>query len=95
MAESQCFVECGTHLRLTEEGNLYAHTQNRLCMLIVPKSEAEILNSLKLLQDSQGNGQFTTDSQGHLQMSDDDSRTGTFDQTQPTKGDTACSVKGL
>ena len=80
---------------ITVVRNLYAHTQNRLRMFIVPKSEAEILNSLKLLQDLQGNGQFTTDSQGHLQMSDSDSRTGTFPQMWPTEGDTACSVKGL
>ena len=57
----------------------------------VLKSEAEILNSLKLSKDSQGNGQFATDSQGLKRMSDGNPRTGTFHQI--TVGDTACNVK--
>ena len=36
--------------------NSYAHAQNRLRMPTVPKSEAEILNSLKLPKDVQDNG---------------------------------------
>ena len=73
----------------------YAHARNRLRMLTVPKSEAEILNSLKLPEDLQGNGQFATDSQGCLQTSDEDPRTGTFPQMRSTMGDTTCSVKGV
>ena len=64
-------------------------------MLIAPKSELEILNSLKLPWDSQGNGRFTTDLQGRLWMSNSDPRTGTFPQMRPTVGDTACNVKGV
>ena len=43
----------------------------------------------------QGNGQFATDSQGHLRMSDGDPRTGTFPQMLVTTVDTACSVNGV
>ena len=64
-------------------------------LLMLSNSEAEILNGLKLTLDSQGNGQVTTDSQGHIQMSDSDVRTGTCHQTQVIVGDTACSVKGV
>ena len=80
---------------VTVLGNSFVHAPNGLCMLTVPKAEVEILNSLKHLQDSQGNGVFTTYSQGHLWTSDHDPRTGTFTQTWPTTGDTACSVKGV
>ena len=49
-------------------------------MLTAQKSEVENSNILKLRWDSQGNGRFTTDSQGHIQTSDGDPRTGTFPQ---------------
>ena len=62
---------------------------------MVPKSEAKILNSLKLLWDSQGNGRFTTDSQVCKWMSNGNPRTGMLHQTLPMAGDTACSVKGV
>ena len=64
-------------------------------MLTVPKSEAETLNILKLWPDSQGNGRFATDSQGHIRMSDGDLRAETFPQTWANTGDTACRVKGV
>ena len=70
-------------------------TQNRLRMLTVPRSEAENSNVLKLWWDSQGNGRFATDSQGHLQMSDGDPRTVPFSPNVVTAGDTACSVNGV
>ena len=47
----------------------------------------------KLLKDSQGNGWFATDSQGHIGTLDGNTKTGTFHQTWVTAGDTACSVK--
>ena len=71
------------------------HVRNRLRMPTVPKSESEILNSLKLLQDLQGNRQFATDLKGHLRMSDSDPRKGTFPKKRPTTGDTASRVKGV
>ena len=52
--------------------NSYAHAQNCLRMLTVSKSEAEILNCLKHPLDVQGNGRFTTDSQGRIRTSDGD-----------------------
>ena len=64
-------------------------------MLKLSKSEAEILNSLKLPKDDQGSLQFATDSQGHTRTSDGNPMTGTFPQTWPTTGDTACSVNGV
>ena len=64
-------------------------------MLMVPNSEAEILNILKNPQDAQGNGRFATDLQVCRQMSDGDPRTGMFHQTWVTTGDTSCSVKGV
>ena len=64
-------------------------------MLTVPKSEVEILNSLKILWDSQCNGRLTTDSQGCLRTSDGDPRTGTFPQMQPSAGDSVCNAKGV
>ena len=72
--------------------NAYAHAQNRLRMLTVPKSEAEILNALKLPYCVQGNGRFATDSQGRIQTSDRDPRTGTLHQTWVTAGETTCNV---
>ena len=62
-------------------------------MLTVRISEAEISNILKLRYDLQGNGRFTTDSQGHIQTSDGDPRT--FHQTGITAGDTTWSVNGV
>ena len=56
------------------------------------KSGEEILYILKLLRDQQGNGQFATDSQGCIQKSDGDPRTGTFHQTHVTADDIACNV---
>ena len=50
--------------------NSYVHVRNHLHMLMITKSEVEILNSLKLLQDSQGNGRFGTDSQDRLRTLD-------------------------
>ena len=44
---------------------------------------------------TKGNGRFATDPQVRKQMSDSDTRTGTFHQTPITAGDTACSVKGV
>ena len=49
--------------------------------LTVPKSK-----------ESHGSVQFATDSQGRTQTSDIDPWTGTFPQTWPTVGDTACTV---
>ena len=69
-----------------------SYTQNRLCILMVLKSEVEILNFWKQLGDSHGNGCFPTDSQGHIGTSDGDPRTGTFHQMRVTVGDTACNV---
>ena len=70
------------------------NVQNCLYMLMVPKSDVEILNSLKLALDSEGNGRFTTDgSQVCKWMSDGDPRTVTFHKTGPTAGNAACSVK--
>ena len=66
--------------------NLYVHALNYLRMLTVPKSEVENSNILKLWKDSQGNGQFATDLQGHIQMLDSDPRTGKFHQTRVTAG---------
>ena len=40
--------------------NSSAHDHIRPCMLMVPNSEEEILNVLKLPQDMQGNGLFAT-----------------------------------
>ena len=62
-------------------------------MPTVPKSEAEILNTSKLLWDAQGNG--WTDSQVYKLMSGGDPRTGTFYQKLPTVGDTTCIVNGV
>ena len=53
----------------------------------VPKSEADILNSLKLPHYLQGNGRIL--------MPDGDPRTGMFPQLQPTAGHTTCTVKGV
>ena len=64
-------------------------------MLTVPKSEVEIVNSLKLSYCMQGNGQFATDSQGRLWTSDGGPRTGMFHQTWPTVANTTCNVKGV
>ena len=75
--------------------NSYTHAQNHLYMLTVQDSEAEILNFLNLPWGAQGKGWFATDSQGCIQRSDSDSRTGTFHQTQVTAGDTACNVNGV
>ena len=50
---------------------------------------------LKLRKDSQGNGQFATELQGSIWISDGNPRRGTFHQTQVTMGDTPCSVKGV
>ena len=75
--------------------NLSVHAHFLLSMLMVPKSEAEILNILKLPSDAQGNGQSATDSQVCKQASDSDPRTRTFQQTRPTMGDTTSSVKGI
>ena len=72
-----------TTLLVTVVRNSCAHEQNGLHMPMVPKSKDETLNSLKLPQDLQGNGRFTTDG---------DSRTGTFPQMLVTTGDTTCSV---
>ena len=47
------------------------------------------------LINSQVNGRFATDSQVCKLTTDNDERAGTFHQTQPTTGDTACSVKGV
>ena len=56
-------------------------------MLTVLKSEMEILNNFKLLQDLQKyNGWFTTDLQARLQTSDSDPRTGTFLQNVAYSG---------
>ena len=62
---------------------------------MVSKSDVEILNSLKLLLDTQSNGRFTTDLQVCKRASDSDPRTGTFHETRGTVSDTACSVKGV
>ena len=62
---------------------------------IVLKSEAEIFNISNLWIDVQGNGRLATDSQGGMQTSDGDPRTGMFHRMQVTVGDTACSVKGV
>ena len=55
--------------------------------------------NVKLLETSmelmQGYGRFSTDLQGRIWTSDDDSRTGTFHQTRVTAVDTACSVNGV
>ena len=51
--------------------------------------------NFKQVWDTQGDGEFATDSQGPLRTSDGDPRTRTFPQTRPTVGDTACSVKGI
>ena len=67
--------------------NKYAHARNGLCMLTIPKS----VGNFK--QESQGNGWFATDSQGCILTSDSDPKTGTFPQTGPTAGDSACTVK--
>ena len=71
------------------------NAQNHLRMSMVQKSEAEIAINSNLPSDAQGNGRFTTDSQGRKQMSGVDPRTLMFHQTRVTKGDTACSVKGV
>ena len=47
-------------------------------MLTVSKSEAEIKKFWKQPWDSQGNGQFASDSQRRIRMSDGDPRTGHF-----------------
>ena len=68
--------------------NSYAHAQNRLHMLAVPKSEVETSYILKLRRDSQGNGRFygcQTMIQGQVM----------FSQMRVTADDTACSVKGV
>ena len=62
---------------------------------VVSNSETEISNILKVRYDLLGNGQFTTDWQGHLWMSDGDPRTRTFHQMRVTAGDTTCSVTGI
>ena len=54
------------------------HAQFHLCMPTVPKSEAEILNILKLLLDVQGNGRLATDSQVCKWTSDGDPEQGHF-----------------
>ena len=64
-------------------------------MLMIPKSEAEIFNSLKVPLDTKGNGRFAPDSQGLKQTSGSDPRTRTFHKRWVTVGDTACSVKGV
>ena len=78
---------------ITTVRNLNA--QNRLRMPIVQKSEAEIAINSNLPSDAQGNGLFSTDLQGRKRTSGGDPRTLTFHQTWVTKGDTACSVKGV
>ena len=45
--------------------------------------------------NSQGNGQFATDSQVYKRTLDGDPRTGMFHQTWPTVGNTTCSGKGV
>ena len=64
-------------------------------MPTVPNSEAEILNSLKVPWNVQGNRWFATDLQGRKRTSGVDPRTGMFHQMRPTTGDTACSVNGV
>ena len=71
--------------------NVYVHARNRLRMFTVLKIEGQILNSLKLWQDSQGNGRFPTDAQGCILTTDGDPRTETFPLTWVTLV-TACTV---
>ena len=61
----------------------------------VLKSEAEIWNFWKQPWNLQGKWWFTTDSQGHIRMSDGDPRTGTFHWTRVTVGNTTCRVNGV
>ena len=64
--ESQPYIHCGLHFRLLQQIiHLHMHT--------VPNSYTEILNILKFSKDTQGNGRFTTVSQGFILQ-----RTGTF-----------------
>ena len=72
-----------------------SYVRNYLSMLMVPKSEVEIWNFWKQPWDSWGNGRFATDSQGRIQTSDGDPRTGIFHQTLVTAGDTTCNVNGV
>ena len=83
------------HTLVTVVRNSYAHARNRLRMLMVTKSEAETSNISKFQSDMQGNGPFTTDSQGPIQTSDSDPRTWMFLQTRVTAGNSACSVTGV
>ena len=71
------------------------YAQNPLHMPRVPISEAEILNNLKFLYDSQGNRLFATDLQGCILVTDSGPRTGTFSHMRVTLGDTFCSVNGV
>ena len=60
--------------------------QNCLHMLTVSKSEAEILKHIKHRTRKVMDDSHT----GCTQTSDSDPRTGTFPQTWPITGDTAC-----
>ena len=48
MTESEPYVHCGNTTLVTVVRNSYAHVQSGLCMPTVLKSDAKILNSLKL-----------------------------------------------
>ena len=74
---------------------LFARARNHLHMLTVPKSEAKIKKFWKQPWDSQGNGQFTTESQGRIRTLDGDPRTRTFHLMRVTAGDTVCTVNGV
>ena len=78
--ESQPYVHCGPLLTVVRNQR----------MLTVLKPEANIKKFWKQLQESQGNGRFATYSQGRIQTSDGDPRTGTFHQTLVT----ACDANG-
>ena len=68
---SQCYTEKTTKSQYYTASGIAArissaHAHIGLCMLTVTDSEVVILNILKPPWDAQGNGRFTTVSQGHI-----------------------------
>ena len=75
--------------------NSNAHDHIHVSMLMVQISEAETLNSLKLLKNAQGNRRLATVSHGCTQIWDGSCRTGAFRLTPITMGLTPSSVTGV
>ena len=83
------------NLMYTMDHTFGYHSKKFICACVKLSAHAHGTEIRGGNQDAQGNGQFTTDSQGCKWTSGGDPRTGKFHQTWVTMGDTTCNVKGV